>query len=349
MNTTKIKKDGRELELLENIPEHYCFIYEITNNLLQKLRQGIKTWISEEIYEKMKVSIAVYDDIRVNAFATYYEGKNYIALSVGLCQRFFDAAKEFAQDEKFEMAFKISDERKDSFIQVIYMYMLNFIIAHEFGHIVHGHLLLNSDNRFIDEIHDEIEKIKNEDKWRSQLMEYDADVVASTINTAIFVQNWTEDIKTLLANFDLLNFSFYLSFSVLAKESQNDFSAYFDKNIDEYGHPHPGIRMFYCLIAMCDLLISNKGVNETTYAIIQSGFHGIFSYEKNVLQKKEIRECYFSVSQTRKGVQHIMNLVNGWNEMVDFYNKYSYILINKTDYVNSMTYFLDENGEFILN
>ena len=114
-----------------------------------------------------------------------------------------------------------------------------------------------------------------------------------------------------------------------------------------YSHPHPGIRMFYCSIAMCDFLIRYKGENETTLAIIWSGYDGIISYEKNVLQKKEIKECYFSVSQTEKGVQHIMNLANGWNEVIDIYNQYSYIPIYKTDYINSMSYFLDESGDFI--
>ena len=234
MNTIKIKKSGNEFELLEYIPERYCYIYEITNNLLQKLRQGIKTWVSEKVYKKMNVSIWVYDDINVNAFATYYEGKNYIALSVGLCHKFFEAAKEFVQNENLGKVFKISNENTDGFIQAIYFYMLNFIIAHEFGHIVHGHLFLNPNKGFIDEIHGVNEIIKNENKWLTQLMEYDADFFASTICTAIFVQNSTDDIKTLLASFDLLYLSFYLSFSVLARESHNDFSTYFYRNIDEY-------------------------------------------------------------------------------------------------------------------
>lgn len=42
-----------------------------------------------------------------------------------------------------------------------------------------------------------------------------------------------------------------------------------------------------------------------------------------------------------------MNLVNGWNEVVDKYNQHSYIQISKTDKVESMPYFIGENGEFI--
>ncbi|MCI8408531.1 MAG: M48 family metalloprotease [Lachnospiraceae bacterium] len=347
MNITEININGNNVKLLEYVPECYCYISGITNNLLGKLRIGIETWVTKDLFEKMDVSIWIYDNIKVNAFAKYYEGKNYIALSVGLCQKFWEAATGFIDHENLENVFRISDKNKEDYIQAIYMYMLNFIIAHEFGHIVHGHLLINSDDGFIDEIRDEKELMKNAHKWNTQILEYDADSFAAGINTTIFLGGWVNDIKILLANFDMLFLSFYLSFSVLAEESNKDFSCYFENDITEYDHPHPGIRMFYCTIVMIDWIISNKGVNEITMSIIESGYHAIISFEKSVLKKKKIKMCYFSVSETEKGVQHIMNLVNGWNDMVDMYNKYSYIPIRKTDMLDCMSYFIDENGEFI--
>lgn len=55
----------------------------------------------------------------------------------------------------------------------------------------------------------------------------------------------------------------------------------------------------------------------------------------------------FFVLSTEKGVQQIMNLVNGWNDMVDEYNKYAYIPLSKNAYIEQMSFFIDEKGEFL--
>ena len=46
------------------------------------------------------------------------------------------------------------------------MHILNFIIAHEFGHIVHGHLLVKSSKGFVGEFYNESEILQNEEKYR---------------------------------------------------------------------------------------------------------------------------------------------------------------------------------------
>ena len=90
----KIKINKAEIELLEYIPDFYS-IAEITNPLLSEMRPGIKTWVSEDVFEKMQVSIWIVNDIRVNAFAKRYEGKNYIVLTIGLCVAFWKEVEEF--------------------------------------------------------------------------------------------------------------------------------------------------------------------------------------------------------------------------------------------------------------
>lgn len=89
MAKTKIKIGNVEIELLEDIPEYYCNIAKITNSLLSKMRLGIETWVSKDIFEKMQASVWIVNDLRVNAFATENEGKNYIALTIGLCNAFW--------------------------------------------------------------------------------------------------------------------------------------------------------------------------------------------------------------------------------------------------------------------
>lgn len=200
----KIKINKAEIELLEYIPDFYS-IAKITNPLLSEMRPGIKTWVSEDVFQKMQVSIWIVNDIRVNAFAKRYEGKN----------------------------------------------------------------------------------------------------------------------------------------------SNRDFSNYQEKDIESYDHPYPGIRMYYCSLAICDLLIRVKGDNELTRELISSGFDAMISYEKRALGKEKYRDSYFSIAGTKKGAMHIRALVNGWNELVDEYNRYSYVTIYKNDNVESLSYFLGEDGEFL--
>ena len=62
-------------------------------------------------------------------------------------------------------------------------------------------------------------------------------------------------------------------------------------------------------------------------AILNSGSHAVISYDKSVLEKTAIKECYYSVAFTEKGVQHIMNLHNGWQKLTDHFNRFAYISI----------------------
>ncbi len=77
-------------------------------------------------------------------------------------------------------------------MEMLYFYMLNFTIAHEFAHIAHGHLKENRCNNYIDEIFelDEEEKSRN---WATQLKEYDADSLAVMIQSLLFVQQEKAD------------------------------------------------------------------------------------------------------------------------------------------------------------
>ena len=119
------------------------------------------------------------------------------------------------------------------------------------------------------------------------------------------------------------------------------------KNIDEYDHPHPGIRMYYSIILYSYWLIKLYGENEKVLTILESGSHAVVAYEKQVLETNELRECYYSVAYTAKGVQHLMNLHNGWQEVVDYYNQYAYIPIEKMERIDGLLVSLDESGSFI--
>lgn len=350
MNRVTIMCSKGPIELSEFVEELYA-ISEKANRVLKELRAGLPTWIEKETYNKMQISLWIYDNIEVNAFCHYENGQNYIALSVGLLTMLWREAEEFVDQDNLALVFKISEENKKHFKDTLFFFMVNFTIAHEYGHIAHGHLKDYACENNIDERFSAMENISDEEKktrnWNIQLREYDADSFAVAVQSMLFLQQWQDDIKVNLANFDVMFIANYLCFRTFAENTGRDFSNYMTKDIDAYDHPHPGIRMYYSSIHYSYWLIKLHGESEEVLTILESGSHAVMAYEKQVLETNELRECYYSIAYTAKGVQHLMSLHNGWQELVDYYNQYAYIPIEKMECIDSMLTSLDESGSFI--
>lgn len=276
------------VELFEYVDDFYL-ISETANKTLKQLRIGLPTWFSKEKYNEMNVSIWVYHDETVNAFCYYKDSTNYIALSVGLLKAFWDVAEDFANHEKLSMVFKISGENKSHLIDSLYFYMLNFTIAHECGHIVHGHLREKSGENCIDEMLQMSNEIEGHERkarnWHTQLKEYDADSFAVSIQSLLFLQEWSDNNRVNFANFDIMFIANYLCFQTFAEKMGRSFDAYLMKDIEEYDHPHPGIRMYYSIILYSFWIGRVRDFGEDTMAILNSGSHAVISYDKSVLLK----------------------------------------------------------------
>ncbi len=147
--------------------------------------------------------------------------------------------------------------------------------------------------------------------------------------------------------FDKMFIANYLCFRTFAEKTGRKFADYFDKSIDEYDHPHPGIRMYYSYIHYSYWIGRFRDFGEDTMTILGNGSDAVISYEKNVLGKEKIKECYYSVAFTEKGAQHVMNLHNGWQEKIEHFNEYAYMEIEKMDTIDSMPVSLDKNGNFV--
>lgn len=83
MEKTKIIRFGREVELFKYVPDLYL-ISERANPILDQLREGISTWVSPDRFNGMNLSVWIYEDTNVNAFCSFQNDCNYIALSIGL-------------------------------------------------------------------------------------------------------------------------------------------------------------------------------------------------------------------------------------------------------------------------
>ena len=217
---------------------------------------------------------------------------------------------------------------------------------------MHGHLRDGVGANYIDEMFLETTGSSDEEKrasnWRIQLREYDADCVAVAVQSLLFIQQWQSDIRANLSNFDKMFIANYLCFRTFAESMGRDFSDYMTKDVDAYDHPHPGIRMMYSLIHYYSWLIRLRGENSDTLAILESGCHAVIAYEKEVLETEKLKQCYFSVASTSKGVQHIMHLHNEWQKLVDHYNDYAFIPIETMENIDGMMAALDKDGSFFL-
>ena len=94
MNRVTITCSNGSVELSEFVEDLYS-VSEKANRALKELRIGLPTWAAKETYNKMQISLWIYDNIEVNAFCHYENGQNYIALSVGLLTMLWKEAEEF--------------------------------------------------------------------------------------------------------------------------------------------------------------------------------------------------------------------------------------------------------------
>ena len=326
MKTVTVTGRDGPVELQEFVEPFYLFSGK-ANRVLERLRLGLPTWVSTDVYNEMRLSLWTYNDLRVNGFSLCEGGKNYIALSAGLLAAMLKEAEEFVDKERLSLVFHIREDNKQHLKDTLYFFMANFAVAHEFGHIVHGHLRDGVGANYIDEMFLETTGSSDEEKrasnWRIQLREYDADCVAVAVQS-------------------------YLCFRTFAESMGRDFSDYMTKDVDAYDHPHPGIRMMYSLIHYYSWLIRLRGENSDTLAILESGCHAVIAYEKEVLETEKLKQCYFSVASTSKGVQHIMHLHNEWQKLVDHYNDYAFIPIETMENIDGMMAALDKDGSFFL-
>ena len=184
MSSITIEHHGAKINLLDYGPDFYL-IAEKANNVLRQLRIGITTWVAADIYTKMQPSIWIYTDERnVNAFCCYKNSQNYIALSIALISACWEAAEGFVDSEKISLVFKLNEEKAPYLKNALFFSMLNFVVAHEFGHIAHGHLKAGKYENCIDETLNIVDKENSKaENWDTQLKEYDADTFAIAIQS----------------------------------------------------------------------------------------------------------------------------------------------------------------------
>ena len=345
-DTINVKRGGvnEKVFLYSEIDELYPKSI-IVNRTLNKIRSDINVWVESDILKQINVEILVEDTDIINACATKKkDNKYYIIVTRGLLLVGYNEISNFLDSTQCSDVYHLSIENIEVMTKQMYSTMITFIVAHEFGHIVDGHI----DSRYKSSFYlDEINCDEIDEKWKTQLREYDADRFATKICSGIFLILYKGSPKMIKESFDNLGIVLLLIFNMLSKSRQSTFDEYMTLNIYDMDYPHPGIRMHYCFVTMISVLL-NEINQEEVKEIASYITDGIVRADKYILYKEKYKECVYAVATTKKGAQHIMQLVNDWNEVADFYDEYSFIPIQKTDDIEFYPYAVDKEGNFII-
>lgn len=161
------------------------------------------------------------------------------------------------------------------------------------------------------------------------------------------LESCRENKNLTIYEFDKLGVVMLLTFNLLSLSRKHNFINYINTDICTIDHPHPGIRIHYCLVMMVEKLLTIWS-EEDTKEIFSVVFDGILRTDKYLFHKEKYKDCIYSVAGTEKGAQHIMNLVNNWNEVVDEYEKYAYIPARRTESLESYLVSVDDEGNVLI-
>lgn len=322
--------------------------------------------IGLEIINHMKKSYSLPDihldfidnDKSFNAVAFKREKSYFIGINTETVNRlhiFFKYIMSFPEvlssigNSKNEIAPKNIDlnnfnriiEPKDKFRMDYSEQLLNsalqFLILHELGHIINGHVDLIeewSGIPFISEMADTAEK-SDISKLDFQTLEFDADSFATNIGLQIiFIQYKTKEqlqehvqpfFKSLEDAIFLWSFSTYAIFRFL------DTNKYDFNGLDNYLHPYPGIRQHSVLDNIYSILEDSEylqefDLNKSDYNLKHRGFlKGAIELENaiKIIKKgpitwdflNEIQSYPVSDTYTDEGLTSLYQIQNNWRNI----------------------------------
>lgn len=179
---TDTKSNIPEYTIISDSNEKYDVVWTSSDESVAKVEEGMlctgkegSAQITATIDDGVSASITVNVERKTRKASSYTHSSKSVsqeyqnALTKGL-----QYANQLHQDN-LGLVFKISEENKQYFKDMLFFYMVNFTVAHEYGHIAHGHLKDRASENSIDERFSVVENISDEEKrtrnWNIQLRE----------------------------------------------------------------------------------------------------------------------------------------------------------------------------------
>lgn len=171
---------GSETLYDDSSPEYIAL--DCGNDLIDKFKEYYEQGFQREIPRPRLFAINCQD---VNAFAVYEESLNAycIGINLGAFQRIREKTVEIV-DMVIERSINEPEEsqlipqnERDKWIDLVYINAMRFFVAHEYSHILNGHVDKNDEGHF--EFADEV--LSESDNLFQQMKEFDADETAMNI------------------------------------------------------------------------------------------------------------------------------------------------------------------------
>lgn len=328
---------------------------EKINRSLETMRQLLEATYPRNQIGEIDYELYLYESDEINAFSMETEEGYVIAFSTAIFIEFYKILKNLFLVEEICKWFGTSRAESASCINAIYDYMLWFIAFHEFFHVINGHCgCMTARGIFNAETVTE----KNfEDNLNGQIIESDADYCAviacvnlifvQAKNAGMFDENITinrlqsmmEEVKQEMIFLGFAIYHTFLLFSCNEKESNS-------KSIDEllrYDHPYASIRMAYTFMAMTYQLTYFLSM-DTVKDWINKVAEICIAYDRIYYAKEMFDKSLLSLAFTERGVQHIMFLHNGWNDIVDELKEHAHIALAKKEKIEELYYWVNEDG-----
>lgn len=171
---------GSETLYDDSSPEYIAL--DCGNDLIDKFKEYYELGFQREIPRPRLFAINCQD---VNAFAVYEERLNAycIGINLGAFQRIREKTEEIV-DMVIERSLNEPEEsqlipqnEREKWIDLVYINAMRFFVAHEYSHILNGHVDKNDEGHF--EFADEV--LPESDNLFQQMKEFDADETAMNI------------------------------------------------------------------------------------------------------------------------------------------------------------------------
>ena len=246
---------------------------------------------------------------------------------------------------------KPKDKLRQAYSEGLIYFAVQFLICHELGHILNGHIDLIEKWTDIPFISEMVSYDKESKFLDSQTLELDADCYAANIGIKSIIgryedkMNLNKDIQPYFNSLEdalfLWTFSIYTLFRFLGN------TVYDFNKLENYRHPYPGFRQEYILALIPTIILNTEysqsfDLEKSVYAVKE--FEDAIKFIKegavtwdfvNDLHPAPIKCAY-----TKKGWNHIYQIENNWRNIrpqLECYSKVNLapvVPLNEEEFMN---------------
>lgn len=303
--------------------------YEFTNNVeifdtLFDLNQFLNNLDNDIELKNVLYQLVVYKENKIQAFTTKINSRYLLGISEGTFRELRNWFKMYFSNDKTYDVFGLKKENKDFYFKYTYQKALEFLIVHEYVHMIDGHCdIPQNKQKFICE---QSKEISREEGLFSQILEFDADNwAAAYLMEKIVKQNISDEEEIEMLK--LFVFAIYTVFRKFSDNRKYSFDEFMKDDLLKSTHPVAEIRYRYIM----GTILTNMPdwSQERKDKLAQELIEAFMGFESQILGYKEVKEKLFRLAHTLKGTKHLALLHNNWNKVATILEAYAHVKLNR--------------------